>query len=87
MCRILRILRQAGTLSVSHIIFAEYYAKQNTYLFVIAMQVLTALFNRAELRGDIEPVSCGTLSVSHIIFADDLMVFLKADKKNFVLDR
>ena len=46
------------------------------------MQVLTALFKRAEDQGKIDPFKCRSLFVSHIIFADDLMVFLKADKKN-----
>ena len=52
------------------------------YLFVIAMQVLSSLFKKAEQHQELDPMACGTLSVSHIIFADDLMVFLKADKKN-----
>ena len=27
-------------------------------------------------------MACGTIAVSHIIFVDDLMVFLKVDKRN-----
>lgn len=46
------------------------------------MQVLSALFRRAELRREIDPLACGTITVSHIIFTDDLMVFLKVDKNN-----
>ena len=46
------------------------------------MQVLTAMFQRAEQNQELDPLQCGTLSVSHICFADDLMVFLRADKKN-----
>ena len=52
------------------------------YLFVIAMQVLTLLLRKAEARKDLDPLTCGSLSVSHVIFVDDLMIFLKADKKN-----
>lgn len=52
------------------------------YLFVLAMQVLSSLLSRAELRGEIDSMCYGSLLVSHIIFVDDLMVFLKADKKN-----
>ena len=52
------------------------------YLFVIAMQILTALFEKAELEGELKPPSCGTTSMSHIIFADDQLVFLQADKQN-----
>ena len=46
------------------------------------MQVLSSLLKKAETRGEIDLISCGTLTVSHIIFTDDLMIFLKADKKN-----
>ena len=52
------------------------------YLFALAMQVLTAMFQQAESRKELDPISCGTSSVSYICFADDLMIFLCADKKN-----
>lgn len=52
------------------------------YLFVIAMQVLSALLKKAESNHELDPFSCGPLSVSHVIFADDPMIFLHADKKN-----
>lgn len=54
----------------------------SSYLFVIAMQVLSSLLKKAKSQREIDPLSCGSLSVSHIIFADDLMIFLRADKKN-----
>ena len=38
-------------------------------LFLIAMQILTALFERAEAQGKIDPFTCWNLTVSHIIFA------------------
>ena len=37
---------------------------------------------QAEHNGELDPVVCGSTAVSHIIFVNDLMVFLKADKKN-----
>ena len=46
------------------------------------MQVLSSLFKKAEHHQELDPMACGTLSVLHIIFADDLMVLLKADKRN-----
>ena len=52
------------------------------YLFIITMQVLTMLLHKAEARKDLDPLTCSSLSVSHVIFADDLMIFVKADKKN-----
>ena len=52
------------------------------YLFVIAMQVLSALLKKAESNHELDPFSCGPLSVSHVIFADDPMIFLHVDKKN-----
>ena len=52
------------------------------YLFVLAMQVLSSMFKKVECNNEIDPFSCGEISVSHIIFADDLMVFLRADKRN-----
>ena len=52
------------------------------YLFVLVMQVLSSMFKKAECNNELDPFSCGEISVSHIIFADDLMVFLRADKRN-----
>lgn len=52
------------------------------YLFVLAMQVLTSMFKKAKCNNELDPFSCGEISVSHIVFADDLMVFLRADKRN-----
>ena len=46
------------------------------------MQVLSALFKKAEENGEIDPIACGAVTVSHIIFADDVIIFLQADKKN-----
>ena len=40
------------------------------------------MFKHAEHNGELDPMVCGLTTVSHIIFVDDLMVFLKADKKN-----
>ena len=54
----------------------------SSYPFVIAMQVLSSLFKKAEHHQELDPMACGTLSVLHIIFADDLIVLLKADKRN-----
>ena len=52
------------------------------YLFVLAMQVLSSMFKKAECNNEIDPFSCGEISISHIIFADNLMIFLRADKRN-----
>ena len=52
------------------------------YLFLLAMQVLSSLFKKVELNGELDPLACGTLSVSHIIFADDVMIFLRAAMRN-----
>ena len=52
------------------------------YLFAVVMQVLSSMFKQAEQNGELVPMACGSTAVSHIIFTDDLMVFLKADKKN-----
>lgn len=52
------------------------------YLSVIAMQVLSALLCKVESKHELNPISYGSLLVSHIIVADDLMIFLKDDKKN-----
>ena len=46
------------------------------------MQVLTLLLRKVEARKELDPLTCGSLSVSQVIFADDLMIFLKVDKKN-----
>ena len=51
-------------------------------LFVLAMQVLTTLFRQAERRKELDPISCGSSSIFDICFTDDLMIFLRADKKN-----
>ena len=52
------------------------------YLFLVAMQALSAMFKQAEQNDELDPMACGTIAVSHIMFVDDLMVFLKADTKN-----
>ena len=46
------------------------------------MQVLTIHLRNAEARNDLDPLTCGSLLESYVIFVDDLMIFLKADKKN-----
>ena len=52
------------------------------YLFVLAMQVLSSMFKKAECNNEIDPFPCGEISVSHNIFTNDLMIFLRADKQN-----
>ena len=52
------------------------------YLFLLAMQVLSSLFRKAEECSEIDPIACGSVTVSHIIFTDDVMIFLQVDKKN-----
>ena len=56
------------------------------YLFILCMEVLGALIEgkyRENLWNPIKASQVGP-SFSHIFFADDLMLFAKADKKNFV---
>lgn len=40
------------------------------------------MFKKAERNKELDPLSYGTVSVSHICFADDLMIFLRMDKRN-----
>jgi len=52
------------------------------YLFVLCMEVLSAMFRREVERGSLEPARCGDVQISHLLFADDVMVFAAATRAN-----
>lgn len=52
------------------------------YLFVIAMQGLSAMMEVAVDAKLISPLKAGRLRISHIIFVDDLIIFAEATPTN-----
>lgn len=50
------------------------------YMFVIAMQGLTAMMNHAVQSGKLTPPCAGNVKASHLIFADDLLIFADAKR-------
>lgn len=50
------------------------------YLFVLGMEVLSAMIKCEEHGEHLNSARCGDLRVSHLIFADDIMLFSGATK-------
>ena len=51
------------------------------YLFVIGMEALSCLINRAVRRGEIRGMGGNGIQVSHLLFADNMLVFCEVSQQ------
>lgn len=51
-------------------------------LFILVMQIFTALMHRDVAVGRITPFRCSDFSFSHALYADDMMVAIRANKRS-----